>query len=231
MSTEKRKYELRARAERQRETRERIVEATMELHGEVGPAATTVAEVARRAGVQRLTVYNHFPEDRELYGACQAHWLELHPLPDFAAALAVADPRARIHAVLAGQYAWYRATEPMAEKVQRDRSTLPALDALLTTTADAGLDQLADALTATGAPRPLARLALDFWTWRRLTREGLDDEAAATLMTDVLTRLRPRTFTSADSALAAFAGAPTYDADRLREDVDASVDHDPTPDG
>ena len=71
MSTEipKRKYELKARAESQARTRERIVQATMELHKEVGPAKTTVAEIARRAGVQRLTVYNHFPEDVELFGS------------------------------------------------------------------------------------------------------------------------------------------------------------------
>ena len=55
----------------------------MELHKEVGPAKTTVAEIARRAGVQRLTVYNHFPEDVELFAACQAHWIGLHPQPDF----------------------------------------------------------------------------------------------------------------------------------------------------
>src|ERR687887_388726 len=92
--TRKRKYELKARAERQRRTRERIVQATMELHEEVGPAKTTVAEIARRAGVQRLTVYNHFPQEIELFAACQAHWMELHPLPDFASALALPSPTA-----------------------------------------------------------------------------------------------------------------------------------------
>src|SRR5947207_3240569 len=100
MSTEmredrKRKYELKARAESQRRTRERIVEATMDLHREVGPARTTVAEIARRAGVQRLTVYNHFPEDIELFAACQARWMELHPLPDLASALSKPDPEDR----------------------------------------------------------------------------------------------------------------------------------------
>ncbi|MBV8944057.1 MAG: helix-turn-helix transcriptional regulator, partial [Solirubrobacterales bacterium] len=69
MSSEKRRYQLKARAESQRQTRERIVRATMELHREVGPAQTTIAEIARRAGVQRLTVYNHFPEEAELFEA------------------------------------------------------------------------------------------------------------------------------------------------------------------
>lgn len=191
MSSEKRKYELKARAEGQRQTRERIVQATLELHREVGPAQTTIAEIARRAGVQRLTVYNHFPAEAELFGACQVHWLGLHPLPDLAAGLALPDPHERLKAVLARYYRWYRETEPMTEKVQRDRGAVPPLDELLRQTADVGLAELADALaggfagqdrTAQKRRRALIRLALDFWTWRRLDREGLDDDGAAALM-------------------------------------------------
>ena len=187
MSIEKRTYQLKSRAAALQQTRERIVAATMELHQEVGPALTTVAEVARRSGVQRLTVYNHFPDDAELFGACQAHWMELHPLPDLDAVLAADDPVERLRATLLGYYAWYRETEPMAENIQRDRHALPALDSLMQRTADARAAQLADTLASglgvgTGR-RALIRLALDFWTWRRLSREGLDDAAAADLMT------------------------------------------------
>jgi AcrR family transcriptional regulator len=190
----KRKYELRARADSQRRTRERIVRATMELHKEVGPAKTTVAEVARRAGVQRLTVYNHFPRDIELFGACQAHWMGLHPLPDFAPGLALSDPSERVGTVLRSYYAWYRETEPMAEKIQRDRGAVPELNTLMEQTADTRLAQLTGALAKgfrtrgrrADTQRALLRLALDFWTWRRLNLEGLDDAAAAALMTDVI---------------------------------------------
>jgi AcrR family transcriptional regulator len=194
MSSEKRKYELKARAEGQRRTRERIVGVTMELHREVGPAATTIAEIARRAGVQRLTVYNHFPDEAALFGACQAHWISLHPPPDPAEALSTPDPVARLKAVLRAYYGWYRETEPMAEKVQRDRGAVAPLDELLKETADAGLAQLADALAGgfTGRGRVAQRrraligLALDFSTWRRLDREGLDDNAASALMAEVV---------------------------------------------
>ena len=194
MSSEKRRYELKARAEGQNRTRERIVRATMELHKEVGPAKTTVAEIARRADVQRLTVYNHFPDDVELFRACQGHWMGLHPLPDFSPALALDDPAERVRGVLLGYYRWYRETEPMAEKVQRDRGAVPQLDALMEKTADTRLAQLTDALAkgfrTRGARaerlRVLIRLALDFWTWRRLKREGLEDGAAASLMTDAV---------------------------------------------
>ena len=194
MSTEKRKYEQKARAESRRRTRERIVQATMELHKEVGPAKTTVAEIARRADVQRLTVYNHFPEEIELFGACQAHWMRLHPLPDLSPALALSTPTERARAAFRDSYRWYRETAPMAEKIQRDRGAVPALDGLMEQTGDRRLAQLAESLAdgfgsrghQAQRQRALVRLALDFWTWRRLDREGLDDDAAACLMSDAV---------------------------------------------
>ncbi len=190
MSSEKRRYELKARAERQDETRRRIVAATAELHEEIGPARTTVAEIARRAGVQRLTVYNHFPEDGELFAACQRHFLAEHPPPDLSPALALEDPEARVRAALGALYASYREREPMTSKVLRDRTAIPALDELLGRTADAAMAGLADALAAgfgaTGQQharlRAVVALALDFWSWQRLQREGLEDDAAAELM-------------------------------------------------
>jgi AcrR family transcriptional regulator len=167
----KRKYELKARAEKQVETRRRITEATVGLHEEVGPARTTVAEVARRAGVTRLTVYNNFPEERELFAACQGHWLEQHPPPAL-------DPAEGLEAVLGSLYAWYRETARMAENVRRDRTLVPELDALMRETGDARMAGLAEALGG----GPMVSLALDFWTWRRLAAEGLSDARSASLM-------------------------------------------------
>ena len=199
MSTEitpRRKYEQKARAESRQQTRERIVHATMELHQEVGPAKTTVAEIARRAGVQRLTVYNHFPQEADLFGACQGHWMSLHPLPDFSGVLARSSPSASLKGVLREIYRWYREAAPMTEKVQRDRGGIPALDALMRRTGDAMLAELtltlAKGFRARGrraeGQRTLIRLSLDFWTWHGLTREGLDDEQAADLMTAAVVR-------------------------------------------
>ena len=195
MSSEnRRRYELKARAESQAQTRARIVRATMELHQEVGPARTTVAEIARRAGVQRLTVYNNFPQEAELFGACQAHWMSLHPLPDLGTGLAISDPAERVREVLRALYGWYRETQSMAEKVQRDRGVLPPLDELMAQTSDAGLAEIAGALAAGFGARGRAAerrraviaLALDFWTWRRLDREGLDDDTAAEVMAEAV---------------------------------------------
>lgn len=188
----KRPYRLKARAERQEETRRRIAAAMASLHEEVGPARTTIAEVARRAGVQRPTVYNNFPSERGLFEACQTHFLTEHPPPDPSAALSVEDPAERLRGVLAANYGWYRTTESMAANVQRDRRLLPELDALLRETSDRRLDGLADELSRafgrdgrTGVRnRALIRLALDFFTWQRLAREGLSDADAADLMTE-----------------------------------------------
>ena len=185
MSSEKRKYELKARAESQEETRRRIVEATAQLHEEVGPAHTTVAEIARRAGVNRVTVYNHFPEEIELFGACQEHFLAEHPLPDFAEPFALEDPDERLRAVLRSLYSSYRDREPMTANVLRDRKAVPALDDLLAETMDAQQAALASALARGMRGRrtkALIALALDFWTWQRLTAEGLSDGEAADLM-------------------------------------------------
>ncbi len=201
MSTERsqgpRRYELKARAEAQAETRRRIIEATVALHEEVGPAKTTVAEIARRAGVQRLTVYKHFPEEAELFAACQGRFLADHPMPDYPALLATPDP---VPAVLRALYASYGERAPMTSKVLRDRSALPALDGLLAATMDASMAHLAEALAGSFKARgkraqrlrAVIAVALDFWTWHRLVSTGLDDGAAADLMSDVVASVAQR---------------------------------------
>jgi len=190
-----RKYELRARAERQTETRRRIAAVTAALHEEVGPARTTIAEIARRAGVQRLTVYKNFPDEYELFAACQRHFLSENPPPDPEPAFRIADPGERLEVVLRELYRWYRRNERISANVRRDRELVPALDALLADTGDAKTAELARALAAgfgnRGRPprravRAAVSLALDFWTWRRLAREGLDDSPAARLMADAV---------------------------------------------
>ena len=194
MSTKIRKYELKARAESQRETRDRIARVTSELHEEKGVAQTTVAEIARRAGVTRLTVYNHFADLSELLPACAAHYERLHPTPDFDSVLAQGDADERVRAVLAELYRWYRETEPMFGKLFSDRASVPELDRFLEQNVDRMLDGLGVDLAAAFAlrgrradrRRALIRLALDFWTWRRLAGEGLDDEAAADVMAAVV---------------------------------------------
>ena len=181
---------MKARADSQRETRERIAEAAMELHEEKGVANTSVSEIARRAGVTRLTVYNHFADLSELIPACAAHYEERHPMPDLAGELAIDDPAERVRAALGGFYSWYRETQPMFGKLFSDRASVPELDHFLTGNIDRFAAGLADGLAAGFGARGdaaerlgvMSRLAVDYWTWYRLTAEGLDDEAAAGLM-------------------------------------------------
>ena len=75
MKQTKRPYRLGERAKSQEQTRLRIVEATVALHEELGPRNTTITDIAKRAGVQRLTVYSHFADETAVFQACTAHWL------------------------------------------------------------------------------------------------------------------------------------------------------------
>jgi AcrR family transcriptional regulator len=190
-----RKYELKARAEGQERTRQRIAKVAAGLHEEVGPAETSVAEIARRAGVSRLTVYKHFPDNAALYPACSAHYASEHPLPDFAAALAPEDPIDRVRSLLGTVYGdLYRERQGMMRNLYRDRHLDPALDEFMGDNLDVAIAGFADALVAafeieadrTARLRSLIAVALEFWTWDRLTGEGMDDDAAAELMTEAI---------------------------------------------
>ena len=187
----KRKYDMKKRAERQRETRRRIVEATVELHRTRGPAHTTIKEVDQRAGVNRLTVYNYFPDISDLLRACSKRWTEQHPAPDPTPWAKICDPEERLRTALTELYGYYARTEPMRAKVLRDAETMPALAALLEGTVVPYLGSVRELLTEAwevhgkGRTRLLAMLALaiDFHTWRSLEREsGLSREEAVEIM-------------------------------------------------
>jgi AcrR family transcriptional regulator len=189
-STDQRKYRLKARADRQRQTRARIVAATVALHQEVGPARTTIADIARRAGVQRLTVYNNFPEVSDLLSACQRHFLAANPPPHITPGSSQEGAFDRLEEALTELYGWYRANAAMERNVHRDRQLVPELDALMRKSADPPLDAASIAYSEVigGAPatktslRSLVRLALEFGTWRVLADQGMTDAEIATLL-------------------------------------------------
>ncbi len=189
---EKRKYEMKKRAERQRETRRRIVEATVELHRTRGPANTTISEIAQRAGVNRLTVYNHFPDITDLLRACSRSWTERYPAPDPTPWAQISDPPVRLRTALADLYSFYARTEPMRANILRDAQTMPALAALLEGSVVPYLEEvrglLAEGWKVRGKERrrllATLALALDFHTWRSLERgSGLSrNEAVETML-------------------------------------------------
>ena len=183
----KRKYQQKRRAEQLEETRRRITAATIELHRTIGPAATRVTEIARRAAVQRATVYNHFPDEASLFAACSAHWRALHPAPDPVSWRATAEAGARLRLGLAELYRWYRETEPMTANVLRDAEVVAALRPIVENGFGAYLAAaqraLAEPFAARGRTRQriegATRVATAFQTWRALSELG--DEPAADL--------------------------------------------------
>jgi AcrR family transcriptional regulator len=194
MSDGKRKYEKKRRAEAEAQTRLRITESAVELHGSLGPAQTTMSAVAEHAGVRRSTLYRHFPDERALFGACSAHWAEANPPPDISRWVAIEDPSERLDAALGELYAYYRRTEEMFDKLLRDAPTVPVVDELMGGFR-AFLDEAAKVLMrgrglrGNAAKRTRAAIghALAFRTWQDLTRsQGLDDDAAAELMSQMV---------------------------------------------
>jgi AcrR family transcriptional regulator len=124
-SRRRRPYRKQRRAEQEERTRERIAAATAALHGSVGPAQATVSAIAERAGVQRATVYRHFPTNEALYEACTAHFYGRHPLPDPTPWSEIADPTDRLRRALGDLYQWFEETEDMLANVTRDAAYTP----------------------------------------------------------------------------------------------------------
>jgi AcrR family transcriptional regulator len=187
---QKRSYRLKRRAERQDETRQRIAAATAALHQEIGPAATTISAIAERAGVERLTVYRHFPDEGELFRACQQVFRADHPRPDIGAWQAITEPAERLRRALRDTYAYYRETEAMTANVMRDAPGMPALASILDEIPRyyaTAREMLVAAFAITGERLPLLRAAighaLEFDAWRSLVRrQGLSDEQAVEVM-------------------------------------------------
>jgi AcrR family transcriptional regulator len=190
MSNDQRKYTKRRRAESELQTRQRITEAAVALHGSVGPARTTISAVADRAGVQRATVYRHFPDEESLFEACSGHYAAMNPPPDPAPWRAIADPAARLRQALADIYAYYRRTEPMLENVTRDIQFVPAM-AKPVARRLAYLEAAVEAIVAGRPERGHARRrvkaavghAISFATWQSLVRQqGVRGSEAVAMM-------------------------------------------------
>jgi AcrR family transcriptional regulator len=181
-----RPYRLKQRAERHDQTRRRIIEAAIELHQTIGPAATTVTDIAERAQVGRVTVYRHFPDEPTLARACSGLYFERHPAPDPDRWRAIADPVERLRTALSETYAYHHATEAMMSHVLADARDHPVVAPY-----HAHWRHAVDVLTAgwrvRGRGRTMLRagiaLALGFDTWRTLIREQqLEDDQAVELM-------------------------------------------------
>lgn len=173
-----RTYELKRRAERQEETRRRIVDAAVELHTSLGPARTSVAAIAERAGVTRPTVYAHFPDALSLLRACSGHVQETVPPPDPASWSSIEDPAERLEVALRALYAYYERLETLLDNVERDLPVVPILREINAYRVQY-LEGVRETLLAGWPARGHARTrlcraighALDFRTWQSLARD------------------------------------------------------------
>lgn len=151
----------------------------------MGPAQTTVSDIAKRAGVRRATVYNHFPTDLELIDACSSHWFTEYPPPDPAQWAAIRDPQRRVETALGAMYAYYDGGREMLAHVLRDATLVPALKEILELKWEPLLDGIVSVLAenrrASRELRASLRVAADFFTWQTLSASGLSNEKAARL--------------------------------------------------
>jgi AcrR family transcriptional regulator len=190
MSDKRRPYKMKRRAELEAQTRQRITESAVELHGSLGPAHTSMKAVADHAGVPRSTVYRHFADEEALFGACSAHWAAENPPPDVTAWERVKDPGERLEVALGELYGYYRHAGGMLDKLLRDEATVPMVAELF-----APYHQFMAAVTEIlmrgrglrGKARNRVRAAIghavSFRTWQQLSGEGeLSDQDAAELM-------------------------------------------------
>jgi AcrR family transcriptional regulator len=188
-SSPKRRYELKKRADEMAKTHARITEAAIDLHGTVGPSRTTLSAVAKRAGVERRTLYRHFPTEADLFAACSAHYFSANPWPDLAGWRAIRDPQQRLERALDELYAYYERTEPMLRNVLRDaelgdfaRDAVAPLQVYL----DEAVEVLVSGRQARGRRRELLRGALRhavaFSTWASLSGNGIERSDAVKLL-------------------------------------------------
>jgi AcrR family transcriptional regulator len=192
-----RKYNQKRRAEKAEQTRKRITEAAMKLHGSVGPAEASISAIAREAGVQRLTVYRHFADDSEIFQACTSLWAQHHPSPDPAAWQHLKDPADRTRAALTALYGFFRRSGEMLRLSYRDLDRVPALQGPMRGV-DAWLGGIADDLLKPWKPGParaqvaaVLHHAVRYATWESLSASGLTDTNLAAMVVQWLQALQP----------------------------------------
>lgn len=186
----KRTYQLKARARRQEEIHKRITIAAMRLHEKVGPAKTTMNAIAELAGVQRATVYNHFPGESELFEACSSHWFMENPPPDFTKWQAIENRSQRVRKAILEMYRYYEKGQAMLQKVLRDAPVVPAMEEIRKTKWLPMLDAIIEIVIGSNdqiskserkSLKAILNVIFDFFTWHKLVNSGLSTKLAAQL--------------------------------------------------
>lgn len=191
----KRSYQLKQRAESQGRTRQKIVEAAIDLHQTKGLAATSMNDIAERAKVGKVTVYRHFPDEASLVGACSGQYFQRHPFPNPEDWRTIQDATERLRLGLRDTYAYHRATEPMMTRVLAEARDHPVM-APYHVHWQCAAEVLAAAWPISSKRKAMMKaavaLALSFDTWRLLVREQqLTDDQAIELMTRLTCDCKP----------------------------------------
>ena len=192
-TSQTRDYRMGKRLDEVARTRRRIVEAAVELHGSVGPANTTFSAVADLAGVQRSTLYRHFPDETALFGACTSHYMARNPWPAFESWRQQEEPLARLSTGLTDLYRYYASNRPMLSNSYRDIEVMPQfVGDMMREQRDSTVAVLAEPFEVKHeAIASAISLAVDFRTWTVLDEGGLEPDEAAELMVAMIRGLTP----------------------------------------
>ena len=187
----RRTYQLGRRAESADETRRRLVQATFELHGEQGIAATTMKQIADRAGVGVGTVYHHFPALEDTVVACALHVQQAMPIPTEAIFAGIAPMKQRVQCLARAMFGYF--DQVPHDIVLADQDKIPVLKEVTVEEQTQRIALTRAALAPFSVDRELIRVVaalLDVGVYRSLRRAGLSrDEAVAAIADVILARL------------------------------------------
>lgn len=188
METMKRRtYQLGRRAESAEETRRRLVQATFELHNEQGIAATTMKQIADRAGVSVGTVYHHFATLDDTIMACGQMVMATYPPPTEAIFAGVPAMKERLVRLA-------RALSEHLDKVgfdmaRADAGRLPTVRRFVDEELAHRVELTGAALAPFAVDRDQVRVAaalLDIGVYRALQNMGLTLDQAAETVADLI---------------------------------------------
>jgi len=183
----RRSYRLKQRAESAEETRRRLVEATFALHGEQGIAATTMKQIAERAGVGVGTVYHHFPTLDDTINACGQMVMATWPPPSEAIFAGVPTMKERLTLLARALFAW--GDQVAFDVIRMDRDRLAIVHEFVEREQAHRIELTRAALAPFAIDRDLIRIAaalLDVGVYRALQRAGMSLEEAAIAIADVI---------------------------------------------
>lgn len=183
----RRAYQLKRRAESAEETRRRLVQATFALHGEQGIAATTMKQIAERAGVGVGTVYHHFQTLDDTIMACGQMVMAMYPPPTEAIFSGVATMKERL--VRLARALFEHLDNVGFDMVRVDQDRLPIVRQFVDEELTHRIALTRAALAPFAIDRDQVRVAaalLDIGVYRALQSAGLSLDQAADTIADMI---------------------------------------------